>query len=377
MRFFSLASNMFHLSAEQVQELETQAAADDAVAAYKLGRYLYCVRPQSDSVQRAAVLFMKAKAEGVVEAGVAIAQMWFRGDFGLVDRSKGRHFLMEALEKENEFAAEVYLKKIIYGQDGFEVDLDKAVETLKLLVAQSDNPNFYYLLGLAYERQDNFAEALPWLEKAFEGGVKEATFDLALARSGGFTEDGYFADSDTYLEELAHLGEESEDGFATYLFADYVAGGYDDFDSEEEKAAAHQAIKEAMESALAWGASEAALFLGDAYYNASHGFEQSNKGAFSYYAKGAILGSAECYERMYEMVTAEEVEGYSDGFAASCAIEGARLGSEFLMHQVVGRYKSGQLTDWAAEIEQYYLPVVAAMDDEDLPDDDGRYDAYA
>ena len=176
---------------------------------------------------------------------------------------------------------------------------------------------------------------------------------------------------------MAHLGEESEDGLATYLFADYVAGGYDDFDSEEDKAAAHQAIKEAMESALAWGASEAALFLGDAYYNASHGFEQNNKGAFSYYAKGAILGSAECYERMYEMVTAEEVEGYSDGFAASCAIEGARLGSEFLMHQVVGRYRSGQLTDWAAEIEQYYLPVVAAMDDEDLPDDDGRYDAYA
>ncbi|MBR7129214.1 MAG: hypothetical protein IKD05_02945, partial [Tidjanibacter sp.] len=78
-----------------------------------------------------------------------------------------------------------------------------------------------------------------------------------------------------------------------------------------------------------------------------------------------------------EMVTAEEVEGYSDDFAANCAVEGARLGSEFLMRQVVGRYKSGQLTDWAAEIEQYYLPVVAAMDDEDLPDDDGRYDAYA
>jgi hypothetical protein len=47
------------------------------------------------------------------------------------------------------------------------------------------------------------------------------------------------------------------------------------------------------------------------------------------------------------------------------------------MRQVVAIYKSGRLTDFAAEIEQYYLPVVEAMDDDDMPDDDGRYDAYA
>ena len=106
--------------------------------------------------------------------------------------------------------------------------------------------------------------------------------------------------------------------------------------------------------------------------------EENLARAFSYYAKGAILGSADCYERMYEMVVAEEIEGnYSQDFADNCVLEATRLGSQDMMRQVVAIYKAGRLTDFAAEIEQYYLPVVEAMDDDDMPDDDGRYDAYA
>lgn len=377
MRKFALSSNMFHLTDEQVQELEQQAAEGNAEACYKLGRYLYCVRPEANSVDRAAVLFMQAKAEGVVDAAVAISLMWYNGDFGMVDRTKGKQFLLEALEKENEFAAFVYLRKLIYGHHGFEVDTDKALTMLKALVEKSDNPNFYYLLGIVYQIQSNYAESLPCLEKAYAEGVGESAMDLALARSGGFTAEGDFADYDAYMKELDQLSAESQDGFATYLYAALLAPNYDELEDEAQKAEVHEAIKFEMENALAWGCGEAALFLGDAYYDATCGFEEDLAQAFSYYAKGAILGSADCYGRMYEMVVAEEIKGYSQDFADNCALSAARLGSQDMMRQVVAIYKAGRLTDFAAEIEQYYLPVVKAMDDDELPDDDGRYDAYA
>ena len=377
MRKFALSSNMFHLTDEQVNELEQQAAEGNAEACYKLGRYLYCVRPEANSVDRAAVLFMQAKAEGVVDAAVAISLMWYNGDFGMVDRTKGKQFLLEALEKENEFAAFVYLRKLIYGHHGFEVDTDKALTMLKALVEKSDNPNFYYLLGLVYQIQGNYAESLPWLEKAYAEGVGESAMDLALARSGGFTAEGDFADYDAYMKELDQLSAESQDGFATYLYAALLAPNYDELEDEAQKAEVHEAIKFEMENALAWGGGEAALFLGDAYYDATCGFEEDLARAISYYAKGAILGSADCYGRMYEMIVAEEVEGYSQDFSDNCALSSARLGSQDMMRQVVAIYKAGRLTDFAAEIEQFYLPVVEAMDDDDMPDDDGRYDAYA
>lgn len=378
MRKFALSSNMFHLTDEEVEQLEAQAATGDPEACYKWGRYLYCVRPDHDSVSKAAVQFMMAKAEGVVDAAVAISLMWYNGDFGMVDRTKGKQFLLEALEKENEFAAFVYLRKLIYGHHGFEVDTDKALTMLKALTEKSDNPNFYYLLGVVYQIQSNYAESLPWLEKAYAEGVGESAMDLALARSGGFTADGNFADYDVYLKELDQLSAESQDGFATYLYAALFASDYDKLEDEAQKAEAHEAIKAEVENALAWGCGEAALFLGDAYYDATCGFEEDLARAFSYYAKGAILGSADCYERMYEMVVAEEIEGnYSQDFADNCVLEAARLGSQDMMRQVVAIYKAGRLTDFAAEIEQYYLPEVEAMDDDDMPDDDGRYDAYA
>jgi hypothetical protein len=55
-----------------------------------------------------------------------------------------------------------------------------------------------------------------------------------------------------------------------------------------------------------------------------------------------------------------------------------------MLERCVELYKEGQLTEYAAEIEQYYLPAYEklatqiALDDEGEPtDDDGRYDAWS
>ena len=71
-------------------------------------------------------------------------------------------------------------------------------------------------------------------------------------------------------------------------------------------------------------------------------------------------------------------------FIDMLALNGARLGSEKLLNETVIRYMYGRMTEFAAEIEQYYEPVFDANDKSDsetdssgdIPDDDGRFDAY-
>ena len=73
-----------------------------------------------------------------------------------------------------------------------------------------------------------------------------------------------------------------------------------------------------------------------------------------------------------------EISEQRKGYIAIC---GARLESQKLINAVVEAYRHGRLTEFAAEIEQYYIPAYAPdfeeeMEEEELPDDDGRYDAF-
>lgn len=68
------------------------------------------------------------------------------------------------------------------------------------------------------------------------------------------------------------------------------------------------------------------------------------------------------------------------------ALKGARLGSKRLIGETVMAYTYGRLAEYAAEIERYYEPVFDNPEfacseddtfDDEFPDDDGRFDAYA
>lgn len=63
-------------------------------------------------------------------------------------------------------------------------------------------------------------------------------------------------------------------------------------------------------------------------------------------------------------------------FRDMLALKGTRLGSRHLLNQTVIAHTEGRLDDYATKIERYYDPV---FDDDgnDLPDDDGRFDAWA
>lgn len=377
MRFYSSAYNMYRLTEEEINQLEQQVSEGNPEACYKLGRYLYCVRPEPDSVNRACALFIQANGEGVLDAKVALHTCWKNGDFGMVNRTKAKQFLLDALEGGSEYAAKCQVLNILYGTAEQEADPQKAINVLQSLIANSDNPYFYGLMGDAYEELGDHKEAALWYDKAWDNGVTDVAFLRAIAHAGGFDEENYINDYDTYLDYLEE-GMEAENGWAIYLyFLNIYMNKLSEIEEgdKEEIERCKESLLSGLEFAASRGCGEAAVSLGDIYRNGDYHFEQDNNEAFSWYAKGAILQSKSGYENMYEMIAAGEID-YSQDFMDECAVCGTRLGSEFLMRKVVEGYKSGRLTHIAAEIEQYYLPEIEA-EDEELPDDDGRYDAYA
>ena len=70
---------------------------------------------------------------------------------------------------------------------------------------------------------------------------------------------------------------------------------------------------------------------------------------------------------------------YGEDFKYEAMIRSLRLGNEDMLPRVVEAYKNGHFTEYAAEIEQYYLPKYQDSDitNDELPDDDGRFDAWA
>ena len=60
-------------------------------------------------------------------------------------------------------------------------------------------------------------------------------------------------------------------------------------------------------------------------------------------------------------------------------LQALRLGDTEMLETVVDSYEHGHLTDFAAEIEKYYIPELARQRQEkyDDWDDDGRFDAWS
>ena len=98
--------------------------------------------------------------------------------------------------------------------------------------------------------------------------------------------------------------------------------------------------------------------------------------AWAYYARLAILGGYEGYEKLYSMMKSRQVEK-SDELKYSCAINAVRYGCKEMIPEVIKLYKRGELDAYAKEIEKYYMPIYLNMPDDDYPDDDGRFDGYA
>lgn len=373
LRILSMSANLFLLTPAAVGLIKEYAEKDNMYALFALGRYHLATRIDEDSLDKAKACLRKAHALGLPEATAALAQMYAYGDFGLVDRTKSRALLAKALDKNCDYAAELHLRNIIFGLHGHESNPGKAIEITGKLISEDikrfgkggENPMWYYWRACA----KGFRAGEDDFRKAAEAGVLPAFSDMAIACS--HNDQGELTDRDAYIKALEY-GKSRGDIMCVYLYAMSRVDSYDDMPGYKKELESARLIAN-LEYAFSLGSNFAAETLGDIYYHGLYGIGEDNSQAWQWYAQGALLYNADCYEKMFDMIRDHYVDKDED-FKDMIALEGARLGSDKLVNETVIAYTYGRLTGFAAEIEQYYVPLFDNAEEND--DDDGRFDAY-
>ena len=378
-------SNIYvrNLSYEQVQEIYDKADEGNPQACFQKALVLLAWRDEEDWGKSAHKLLLKAKAGGVIDAEAVIADMIRYGELEKSDFARAKKLLEKSLAKGSEFAAKYHIENLLYGLCGTVEDPEAALEFIDNLLAQSDNPMWYYYKGLAIERTDCLSAAKEWYNKALEWGVAEAIADYATAV--GFDDEYEMEDQDAY-EKILDEGCKLNNPMCKYLKARLQGAKWYDLpdENDEEKEELLDDILDNLESAATLGLAEASLWLGHIYKEGLYDLETDLEQAWAWYEDGAQFRSGECYEAMYAMAVQGLLHSPQEGrkIADLCAIKGARCGSRMMLRATVEAYYDGRLQGFASEIEEYYIPVYTLLggeedDEEDYDEDDGRYDAWS
>lgn len=395
-RAFAPKINMFMLSAETVGVLEKCADEGNPYALFALGRFHLCTQRDEDSMAKAYAYFTQSWEQGVAEAAVSLAMGYDFGEFDIVDRLRAKTLLNEAFEAGCEYAAEYQIRKMIYGMKGTPVDTQKAITICEGLMAESKekygeenvNPRWRYFRGCAEQQAFGYNRGKDDFTFAANEGVVDAWLCLAFACS--CDEKGGTIDQDAY-DAIVKQGAEHGCPTCMYLVATSKVDEYENLEPYAKYMFLNSLVRD-LEEALECGSCEAAETLGDIYFFGDFGAIENNDKAFQYYSKGALINSAECYEKVFDMIHNHYIDKPQE-FKDMIALYGARKDSRKLLNETVMAYTYGRLTEYAAEIEQYYVPVFDKEEDDgeyevggatdsadgtdnDERDDDGRFDAY-
>jgi TPR repeat protein len=184
-------------------------------------------------------------------------------------------------------------------------------------------------------------------------------------------------------------GNDAMDPMCMYYFLLDKIESYYDIDPEDTQARDEyrQMIIHALELNIEWCHPMSMELLGDIYREGKLDVPADPVKAWSYYVQGSEFMHASCFGKMYDMLQTDEIQlGQMSNEEAMdlCMINGARLHDARLLVATVEAYKHGRLTRFAREIEMFHIPAYDAipddepLDDEDEgPDDDGRYDPWA
>lgn len=383
MRKFLSNTYVRNLTFEQVDEIYDKADEGNPQACFQKALVLLAWRDEDDWAKSAHKLLLKAKAGGVIDAEAVIADMIRYGELEKSDFARAKKLLDKSLAKGSEFAAKYHIENLLFGLCGTVEDPEAALEFIDNLLAQNDNPMWYYYKGLAIERTDCLSAAKEWYDKALEWGVAEAIADYATAV--GFDDEYELEDQDAY-EKILDEGCKLNNPMCKYLKARLQGAKWYDLphENEEEKDELLDDILDNLESAATLGLAEASLWLGHIYKEGLYDLETDLEQAWAWYEDGAQFRSGDCYEAMYAMAVQGLLHSPQEGrkIADLCAIKGARCGSRMMLRATVEAYYDGRLQGFASEIEEYYIPVYTLLggeedDEEDYDEDDGRYDAWS
>lgn len=386
LRVYTSKENLFYLQPATLVLLEQDAEAGNAYALFALGRCHITRQLAADSTDRAVDCFERAWAKGLAEGAVALSMAYEYGDTGMVDRPKAQTLLGEALKLGCEWAAELQLRKLAFGLAGTEADPKRAMQICDELIAHDKasygdseevNPKWLYYKGCVRQSVEGYSHGGNELRAAAEGGTIAAWLDYVIAAS--HDDEGRLTDKAAYAAALRE-GAAHRSAACAYFLAMTGVEDYEQMSDYRKPLAAKQLIVD-LQRAMDNGSNEAAAELGDIYYYGSYGIAEDNELAFKHYANGGLRYDVNCMERMHSMIHDHYIDR-SESFSDMLALRAVRNGSQKLIGEVVMAYTYGRLTEYAAEIEQLYVPLFDGETkedengDDDTPDDDGRFDAY-
>lgn len=377
--YFYLRYKLFQLDAQTITQLEDQANEGDVNALYGLGRYYYVVRPKEDSMDKGFDYLKKAYILGQYDAAAALSIIYEEGACCPIDAIKAQQLLNESLENGSLFAVLSYAYALICGTLIFAKDLDKAMLVIdKALESQAFEGE---LLGyLLYLRA--------WA-KSERGDTDFSAEDYAKAIKLGCTcawrwyADALCIDENKEIKDIEKYQQVLRDGIEAgdceslmmHTHLQSVAAPEDNSEGE-------LFIKE-YEKAFKLGSGTAAYMIAQTYYNGWDGVELSIEKAWKWYLEAARYNHIDSLEAMHDMCYVTHDIDLPIEKVDTIALLGARSGSMKLLGRTVIAYGEGRLTEHAAEIEKYYVPIFDAQENDpgnDIPDDalddDGRFDAY-
>lgn len=383
-RFYDLAG-ILSLSEEEKELIKTQSLEGDPAACYKQAEIYRRLHECDDYISSAHELLLKASEGGVADADAAIAIMMLRGELEPYNPTDAVKLLEKAVNNGSGLGISFQLRNLLYGRYGYKQNTELVKQTLEQLLSQGEDPYWCALMGDVLMAENRVVESEQWYEKAVAGGVNSAYGDLAVAR--GMDDDGNFRDYQAFCDTLLE-GDGAQDPMSMYYFILDKLFSYDDIDPEDTdgRDEYRELVIRGLELNVECFHPMSMELLGDIYREGKMDVPVDPVKAWGCYLRGSEFMHAACFEKMYDMLNANEMElrSMSNEEAMDlCMINGARLHSTGLLVAAVEAYRRGRLTRFAREIEMFHIPAYDALpddepfDEDEGPDDDGRYDAWA
>ena len=367
LRVFYLGCSVFRLSDKTIEMIRSAADAGNRYAQFAYGRYHTIKNVDKDSVATSLRYLQLAQEQGLYDATAAISEAWEYGDMGLVNRSKAKQLLLEALEHESDLAAIIQLKNLIFGHLGSMPQPQLAIDIVRGLRdrdARAAMPSgiWHYYYALALKQLGKGDDARTYFIYASQMGVIKAWYELALMKAE-YNDDGKVVNISEFREALSE-GAKHHNADCLTMLAAIECDDFPNLSDEERTDELGAEIVSMFEKAYYMGDAYAAVVLGDIYYHGALNQTENNEEAWMWYARAALRGVSLAYEKMFDMVKDNYIDA-DQSFCDQLALNGVRQGSEYLLAETVKAYKQGRLTEYAAEIEQYYCPIVNSDDSSD------------
>lgn len=378
MRIINTHVRLYHINKQQVALLKEHAEKGNAMAQYAYGRYLEAIRPDDKALEQADAYFKSADAAGYPDGLYAQSLLYKAGHYGMVDREEANRMIDDAAARGSIQAKRVQYQRYIFGWDGVEPNPQKAIDDIRKKIGDNEsddiavvNPMLYNLIGQAYEELDDLENAEKYYRKSIRMGYIESYNDLSFLHVNHNE-----PDADDIIEEGCKAGD-------ARCFVYRAARLMDDYDNrnEREQKKLTERIKQDLKTAVEKGDDEAHYYLGCAYYYENYGFEKDNAEAWNWFFEGTKHDNGNAYGMLALMISQEDNPyEVSDGLLEYCTIMALRNGDQDMLSAVVESYRNGEFTDYAAEIERYYIPEYDSLpheeDDEDYEDEDEDEDDY-